>query len=98
MSQHDQHPVRSALRPALGERRALQRLVDRAVTNRWLIGDPGEPGRRVVRRTLALTVASIVTANVIGAIVVLSYAAAALPKPDLPNDVEVFGRPSEQLN
>lgn len=90
MSQRDSHPVRSALRPALGERRALQRLVDRAVTNRWLIGDPGEPGRRVVRRTLALTVAAIVQANVIGAIVVLSYAAAALPKPDLPNDVEVF--------
>lgn len=68
---------------------ALQRAVDRMVTSRWLIGDPDEPGERVAKRVLALTIGSIVVANAVGALVVLSYAVLALPKPDLEDQWQV---------
>ncbi len=47
----------------------------------WLVGDRDADGAEVGRRARTLSVAAIVTANVVGAAVVVCFAVFALPKP-----------------
>jgi adenylate cyclase len=64
----------------------LEGLVD----HRWLVGDPGEPGPVLARRTRRLTLVAIALANAVGAAVVTSFALLALPKPDLDDEVRAL--------
>lgn len=65
-------------------------MLDRLVNHPWLVGDPTTPGRRLRTRVRRLTVTAIVTANAVGAIVVLCFALFALPKPDGVDEPRVY--------
>jgi hypothetical protein len=71
--------------PSLNLRDQFERLADHP----WLVGDPDEPGEKVVRRARWMTTVAIVQANTIGAVVVVVFAVFALPKPDLHDDAHV---------
>jgi adenylate cyclase len=69
-------------------------LMDRLETvidHRWFVGDPGEPGRALARRTRRLALVAIALANAVGAAVVVSFALLALPRPALEDDLGVLG-------
>jgi adenylate cyclase len=59
---------------AMRRPRPLRRLID---------GRPDDPGRRIARRAMLLTVPAILAANLAGAVVVFVLAGFVLPKPDL---------------
>jgi len=61
--------------------RPLRRLID---------GRPGEPGRRIARRTTLLMVPAIVGANFTGAVVVVSLLVWVLPTPDAADEDAVL--------
>jgi adenylate cyclase len=52
----------------------------------WLVGDVDAPGAQVLRRVRRLTIAAIVSANAVGALVVACFALWVLPKPGLTDD------------
>lgn len=54
----------------------------RVAGQRWLVGDRETPGRILAPRVRALTVAAVLTANLVGTAVVVCFALWALPKPD----------------
>jgi adenylate cyclase len=61
---------------------SLAPLLDRLVNHPWLIGDPTTPGATLGNRARWLTVTAIVTANAVGALVVIAFAVLVLPKPE----------------
>ena len=71
--------------PGLNLRDQFERLADHP----WLVGDPDEPGDKVVRRARWMTIVAIVLANAIGALVVVVFAVFALPKPALEGEAHV---------
>jgi len=63
-------------------RGGLRERLDRWASHPWLVGHPSVPGRTLGTRVRVMTIAAIVTANAVGAAVVLCFALWALPKPD----------------
>jgi adenylate cyclase len=64
--------------------------LDRWAAHPWLVGDPTIPGRKLAARVRALSLAAILTANLVGAAVVGGFAVWALPKPDGVEDTDAL--------
>jgi adenylate cyclase len=67
---------------------ALRPRFEQLADHPWLVGHPRLRGRTVLRRVRWMTIAAIVTANLVGAVVVAAFAVWGLPKPEIGDRTE----------